>query len=216
MSYNFYRKEASKQDQLEIFDALTDDKEMINTLKTLAERLGIKSSELLQRMFDNFVSDVNITSEDLSDERCIPYALVGDAKERQQKLSQLRELFGLKRNEEVIVSEKQLVEKACELRKKTIQEITQKGRILAAKHEIGLALQQNLGKGKIGKADARIVDNLKYLIENNLPLSINRLVQIDNTFRPTVERFVNDNNLRGEGSNLDYKRVIEFLQKQAN
>ena len=188
--------------------SISTSQDMIDSFKALAKSKGMTHGELLEVMMDKF-------TEKLDEEPTIDFIFVG--KEQSEKEPFLRDIFGLNKHDKLVVSEKELLQKATELSNKSVDELTKKGRVMAAKQEIGFHIQKNLGKGKRGSADDKLIITLKYLLDNSITLSINKIVQGDGSappsYRPTVERFVDDNNLRTSpgSSSLDPDAVESFL-----
>jgi hypothetical protein len=110
----------------------------------------------------------------------------------------IREMFGLEKNDPLLMSECELLEKACEYSGKTIAEMSIEGRLLVAKNEIGRQVQYKLGTGKKGSADDRIAQTYNYMKQSGQKQSINRLTQMSGSNRKTVESWCNRNNITFE------------------
>jgi hypothetical protein len=119
-------------------------------------------------------------------------------KDKIEKEPVIREMFGLEKNDPLMMCECELLEKASEYSGKSIAEMALEGRVLVAKNEIGRQVQYALGKGKKGIADDRLERTYNFMKESGQKLSVNRLTQLSGSNRKTVESWCERNNITFE------------------
>ena len=176
------------------FKSLGNDKTHGDFLAELLEAYevlnGLKNSEKLENYFPNL-----------------------QGKDKGDKEPVIKEIFGLDKDDSILFSEDELLKKASEYSKKSMAEMALEGRILVAKNEIGRQVQYKLGRGKIGMADERIGDTLKLLLQMGQKLTVNRLTQASGSNRKSVESWLDREEIKSVGSDLDKDSVSAWCEK---
>jgi hypothetical protein len=134
-------------------------------------------------------------------------------KDKADKEPVIKEIFGLDKDDPIKCSEDELLKKACEYSKKSMVEMALEGRVLVAKNEIGRQIQYKLGRGKIGMADERIGDTLKLLLQMGQKLTVNRLTQASGSNRKSVESWLEREEIKINGTDLDKDSVSAWCEK---
>jgi hypothetical protein len=134
-------------------------------------------------------------------------------KDKADKEPVIKEIFGLDKDDPIKCSEDELLKKACEYSKKSMVEMALEGRVLVAKNEIGRQIQYKLGRGKIGMADERIGDTLKLLFQMGQKLTVNRLTQASGSNRKSVESWLEREEIKINGTDLDKDSVSAWCEK---
>lgn len=134
-------------------------------------------------------------------------------KDKADKEPVIKEIFGLDKDDSILFSEDELLKKASEYSKKSMAEMALEGRVLVAKNEIGRQVQYKLGRGKIGMADERIGDTLKLLLQMGQKLTVNRLTQASGSNRKSVESWLEREDIKSVGSDLDKESVSAWCDK---
>ncbi len=133
-------------------------------------------------------------------------------KDKAEKEPVIKEIFGLDEKDSLKFSEDELLKKASEFSGKSMMEMALEGRVLVAKNEIGRQVQYKLGKGKKGQADERIADSLKLIVQMGQKLSVNRLTQASGSNRKSVESWLEREQIKTNGGDLDKDSVGAWLE----